>query len=389
MHLISRGRLAVRAVVVGAALASVLACQVIAGDFTIDESNVGVLQLGTVCGPSSFRCDGAELLVCRDDRQGFRRLETCASADRCDPTAGSCRPCNPGEFACNGAELVSCSADARWVPSATCLGPELCVISDRRELGRCEGARCDAGSFDCQETKLVRCGDAQLRYRLVEDCGDAALCDAALATEHAFEGKKPHCAAAACGDACPASCGVPGSFRCTSAGAPSVAVCGTDGEYQRLEVCESRELCSAGLGRCLAAACTPGELRCFGQVRQACSADLTHFEAIETCAGQMVCEPSGCVDGPCTDGVTRCNGVSFERCVDGVFRPEDRCATPALCSETDGCEDPTCGGLGGSFQCTGQILNRCTAGRDGWEEHDTCVAGATCDPIAGACRPAP
>jgi hypothetical protein len=89
----------------------------------------------------------------------------------------------------------------------------------------------------------------------------------------------------------------------------------------------------------------------------------------------------------------RCNDLSFERCVSGRFEEAERCETPALCStEPAGCADAACP-PGPQFDCDGQVLMKCTPGRDGFTEVRTCPAATPCDesqmrvPDCRACSP--
>jgi len=378
----------VRVVLFMAPVVVALGCQALFGDFEVTEEFEST-ALGVACAPNSFRCDGEDLLICRDNRTEFELYQRCATADQCDPTAGACRPCSLDQYACNGATLARCSAEGRWEAMAPdCVSPELCVVEDKRQAGRCADPVCSpGGSFVCEGTHLLACGDAQHERTLVEDCKDTALCDPDAAGASAGA---PHCAGAPCGDACPEpTCDEPGAVRCATSGLAAVELCGSDLQWKIREVCDHRALCSAAEGRCLPAACKLSERRCLGQVRQECSADLTRFEDVETCATGTVCEPEGCNPTPCTEGATRCNGVAFERCFDGVFRPEDRCATAVLCDAMDGCGDPLCGGLPPQipqFVCLDEVtLQRCNEGRDGTETF-TCTGGLVCDAVTGSCQ---
>jgi len=394
MHLASRvvrtseiaAAFGVRVALFMAPLVVVSACQAVLGDFEVTPEFEST-ALGVACLPNTFRCDGRDLLVCDDRRTGFELYMSCDSEDECDPTAGACRPCMPDEWACNGKTLARCSVDSRWEPMTDCDNPELCVISDQRDSGGCASPVCTpAGSFACEGTHLLRCSDAQHELTQVEDCKDVALCDAAAA---AADTGPPHCSAAPCGDACPPpTCDEPGAVRCAPTGIPAIQVCGTDLAWTIREVCGHRALCSAEHGRCLPPACAPSERRCLGQVRQECAADRTRFEDLETCAAGTVCEPDGCTPTPCTDGTARCNGVSFEQCIGGAFRPADRCATAVLCNPATGCDDPVCGGVlpEKQFVCDDEsTLRRCRPGRDNYDTF-TCGTGEVCDAVTGLCQ---
>jgi hypothetical protein len=348
---------------VGAVLS---ACQAVLGDFEV--ADVKPHPLGMACVPNSFRCVGARLERCQDDRNGFERYLTCDGENLCDPTAGACRACVPNQFACSDGELRTCGADGVWTNPVKCETAALCTVTTNRNVGSCTAPVCDAGSFSCQDGWLLACSAGRDRWDLVEYCGPADRCDAAAATADVAAGKRAHCASAACGGACPAATCTPGETRC-SRDLPAVELCGTDGQWIVREACASRELCDATSGRCLPRACNLGDTRCFGQRRQTCAEDLTRFVDLETCPATGTCAPGGCEAAKCTDGTPRCNGISHETCVAGEYVPLNRCATRALCEDRE--------------------LTVCLPGRDATVKR-TCPAETTiCDQRSGRCLQIP
>jgi hypothetical protein len=359
-----------------------IGCQVLLGDFEIDDSGIGPGGLGTACAPNSFRCREASLERCRADRRGFELFETCASAALCDPTAGSCRPCVANEFACSDGELRSCAGEGGFTNPVACDTPALCRIESNR-AGRCAPPLCDAGSFSCDSGWLLACAKTRDRWDLVEYCGTDGSCDAAIATEAVLAGKRPHCASVACpaGGCAPPAC-TPGATRC-SADLPAVELCSTNGQWIVREACASRELCDAEAGRCLPQACILGDTRCVGQTRQICAQDLTRFEDLERCPDAGTCAPSGCEPAKCTEGTTRCNGVAVETCIAGKFVATNRCATRALCSPT-GCVEPKCDPAVSMCSADGRILTTCPPTRD-VPRVVTCPEATVCNVPAGRC----
>jgi hypothetical protein len=357
-------------------------CQAVLGDFEVEEFvDPG---LGAACNPNTFRCREKRLERCKDDRRGFELVMACESAATCDPTAGACRPCVANQLACNDGVLELCAGDAGWTSQGTCETAALCHVDETRTIGACAAPLCELGSFSCEGGWLLACATTRDRWDLVEYCGADERCDAAVAAASVVAGEPPHCAAAACGDSCPAAVCVPGTTRC-SRDVPAVELCGTDGQWIIREGCTSHELCDADTGRCLPPACNPGDARCLGQVRQVCSDDQTRFDGVETCPDGTTCAPTGCQPGKCTEGEQRCNGLSFERCLGGEFVPENRCATRVLCSPDSGCIHPACGEELGRYECpTAGVLNSCKPGRDGYRE-TTCPAGTACDDKGGRC----
>jgi hypothetical protein len=365
--------------------AGLFGCQAVLGDFEVGEYEAR--PLGAVCQPNSYRCRDARLERCRDDRNGFEPVATCASPGMCDATAGTCRSCTGSEVACSDGELRTCAGDAAWANPTECETAALCRVEASRNAGQCVPPVCDAGTFLCDGGWLLACPPTRDHWALVEYCGTDANCDAAAAAQAVAKNERPHCSVAACGDACPRAVCTPGTTRC-SRDLPAVELCGTDGQWTIREACVSRALCDGARGRCLPPACNIGDTRCVGQMRQTCSEDQTHFEDVERCPTSGTCAPDGCEPGKCTDGAVRCNGVSFESCLAGEFVPLNRCATRALCDPARGCQPPVCGEPGNRYQCQlgGQELVSCLPGRDGWDQQPaTCPTGTTCDRWGGRC----
>lgn len=380
-----------RAFVVGLRSASVLllaglataGCQVVLGDFQVDDSEIDDGALGSACAPNTFRCRGERLESCRADRRGFEPFATCESADLCDATAGSCRTCSPNQLACSDGELRTCAADATWTNPVKCETRALCRVAPDRTTGGCDAPVCAPGAFTCDEGWLLSCAAGRDRWNLVEYCGTNDRCDPVAAAAAVAAGKLPHCASLACpGDACPTPACTPGATRCSTE-VPAVELCSTNGEWIPREACASRELCDAKTGRCLPRACNLGDTRCVGQVRQTCAQDLTSFDDLERCPDGTTCAPGGCEPGQCADGTVRCNGISFETCIAGEFVATNRCATRALCDPVAGCVAPACDPLAPSCTAEGRLIT-CPPSRDVPREI-TCPAGTTCNARAGRC----
>lgn len=362
-------------------------CQVVLGDFQVDDSAIDPGGLAAVCAPNTFRCQGAKLERCRDNRRGFEPLETCESPALCDPTAGACRACTANEFACNDGELSTCTG-AGFTNPVKCETAALCRMEPDRTGGRCEAPVCEAGAFSCDRGWLLRCSATRDHWDLVEYCGADDRCDAAAASAAVTAGKRPHCASLACPEGgCPKPACTPGATRCSTV-VPTVELCSTNGEWIVREACASRELCHAESGRCLPRACNLGDTRCVGQVRQTCAQDLTKFDDLEECAPDDTCTPSGCEPGRCADGTVRCNGLAFETCVAGEYVATNRCATRALCNPQSGCRAPVCDLAVATCSADGRILTTCLPTRDATRE-TTCPAGTVCDERSQRCLQMP
>jgi hypothetical protein len=370
-------------------------CQILFGDFSIEESApiADPEPLGASCEPNTFRCTGEHLETCAPDRHSWERVESCPSAGACDPTAAACRACTTGEWACNGPTPQRCDAGT-WIPSAACASAALCRVSTDRSVAGCSAPVCKPpGGHECRGALLLRCSEGQDRVVLADRCTSSETCDAAHADAQAAalgwgtcrESMPEPCE----GDgSCTApACAVPGEVRCVSEVLTLLEACGNARRWmpRGSGPCESQALCSAEAARCLAPACELYERRCFGQVYQICSSDLTRWVDDVTCAANEACTLTGCAPRACENDAFRCNGPSRERCVDNRWLPVHRCATAALCNDAGACDEPICGGELGDYRCQGESLEQCTRGRDGWETRP-CPGGCVIDQGVPICN---
>jgi hypothetical protein len=169
--------------------------------------------------------------------------------------------------------------------------------------------------------------------------------------------------------------------------------------------CGSPGRCNASLGTCTPQECTEGTTQCSGSDYQVCTAART-WQVQDVCAGAAQCDPrSGCRPAVCEVTEYRCNGAALERCnVDGTaWIPIDTCETAELCNDSaKRCEPPSC--RAGELRCSRDgTLDRCSAGRNAWEQVSDCRAlaqlspnappeqvAATCELSgAGSCKPSP
>ena len=92
---------------------------------------------------------------------------------------------------------------------------------------------------------------------------------------------------------------------------------------------------------------------------------------------------SGTTAAPCPADTIICEGMMKKVC-DGLggFKDVENC--PMLCDENLGCV--TC--IPGSFQCTGNDVQKCNDMGSGWDIIETCdpVQGTMCDDIGGTCE---
>jgi hypothetical protein len=372
-------------VVLAVAGAFACGCQAIFGDFSVGSppAEEPAPVLGVACEPGAYRCAGANLETCSDDRSGWIVAEVCNSDAECNLNARTCRACVPGERMCRGEFLEQCDDAFTWQPDTTCATAALCSVTSDLLSGSCALPACDeAGAHVCDGAKLMRCSAGQERLEAVALCATRELCDPGYANDLAASGERGACRSPVC---------APDSYRCDG---DTLRHCAFDrADWQEATiVCESSDLCSARRGTC--AACEPGEAECNGAELRRCSSDGT-WETLETCASAALCdEATGiCFDADCDEpGALRCGrgGIPvLEVCsVDLIWERAEVCASVELCSESAGrCLTPACG-EGETTRCLGNRHESCSSDRTRWEVTTTCGEAEHCDPTEG-CLPGP
>lgn len=191
-------------------------------------------------------------------------------------------------------------------------------------------------------------------------------------------------------------------FRCQES---ALQLCGPSGSFRTVRVCSSAALCCAspescaGQPGCLAPACAEGELRCRGEVLEACNPEQTSFVEIDRCPSALHCNASlgRCTDQPC-DSVAReyqCSGPSLEECLPGrsEWTLAESCVTNGLCTSAApaGCAEQDCriggsGSLPSPYQCVSGNLMRCNDEQTGWEFVETCLNPANCNALIETLR---
>ncbi|MEO7032274.1 MAG: hypothetical protein ABI548_00500, partial [Polyangiaceae bacterium] len=274
--------------------------------------------------PNAFFCDGTTLEQCSADQVGYATLMVCPTNTECDPTAGVCGAlCTPGHYQCNSASLRKCGPDGHWKDDTACETPELCDVNADGTQGQCLVSPCGADAFRCTGAALEKCKTDRTGYQPADTCASAALCDAK-------------------------------SQRCIT---PTCAVASA---YQ-----------------------------CFGQDLKQCAADFTTWNPIKTCPAGQYCDSGanpGCLTS-CPANPLRCNGNVLQQCsAAGGWATKATCATADLCNCTqtvppsclngvfkDGCGNVACGGSTlPTYQCQGTDLQKCQAGRNGWDTTSKC-----------------
>ena len=135
-----------------------------------------------VCLPGNsdaFDCEGAELLRCTGEGDGYDSYKACESEALCNTIAGDCTDsaCSPGQFVCEGDVLKRCNADQTDLVEVERCEPGLCDA----ETGGCD--RCVPGAAECgdERTSLVCNEDGSELTSVVcpagsEICGGAGVC---------------------------------------------------------------------------------------------------------------------------------------------------------------------------------------------------------------------
>ena len=188
-------------------------------------------------------------------------------------------------------------------------------------------------------------------------------------------------------------CTTPGALACNGKAQKLQLLCDgskwvANGTCPGQQVCDPRPGPTQGSCQDPAPGCgdkSPGQAYCDGVVRHMCSDDLL-TETSATCKSGAYCT-AGTADkcALCLDGESTCDGPSLKVCAPDhqSFIAKDTCATSALCVPgEDVCRAPTC--AVGAYQCSGDTLQTCNDGRNGWNDVKTCGAGL-CDAASKSC----
>ena len=358
-----------------------VACQVAFGDFTIDTSHLSIS-----CESGSTRCDGNQIQSCVSGNE-WRVLGTCAAPDSCNLLTRSCSPCQPGTYQCSGAQPQACDSDQHWnaSPRDPCASATLCHVPEDGSPATCSAPVCDFGDFQCAGNRLQRCPLSREAWQDVEVCASAEQCNVDRAKAQVAAGQPATCVVSPCTADCPPTECTPGEFRCTVS---ALERCRSDGaRWEPVEQCVNNVFCNPGASRCEAPRCLEaGVKRCQGNLQQTCRADFTGWDLLTQCPAAGSCDPElGCVTSKCAAGAYRCNDVYLEVCSNGNWTHQATCETRALCdSRQHVCNPALC--APGERNCLLNVLRRCNAARDGWQELETCGSGTTCSPDTNRCE---
>lgn len=319
------------------------------------------------CEPGTGRCDGWELSQCRHDGLGWVQwTRRCESAEHCNASAVRCDACLPGEASCNGNRLLTCNQ------GRTGHEEQLCDSADECNVHSMTCRPCVLGELECNGAQLRRCNDDREWVELAM-CATGALCRAGL-DAHWASGDEPRCAQPACEEQ---------QTRCEGElllGCPPGRHA-----WQVLDVCASSELCGRSTGnQCLEPSCQIGAMRCVGNELQRCNDDGTGWQTLKRCGDAELCNTArrDCV--PCNPGDKQCNDRELQHCDENrVWQTTETCSSWTACSsgEQQACAEPSC--PVGSWSCNGRQLESCTA--YGRSLHDVCASVDLCDANAGRC----
>ena len=319
-----------------------------------------------------MQCSDGHLQRCPLGLESWQDIEICASAALCDidqanaqvaagqPATCLLPACGPGQFNCDTGSPRPCNVDrSDWgAATVSCAG-----TTCNPDKGDC--SECTVDSTTCSGPNLERCNEQKIWTSTA--CSSALSCTA---------GALPSCTAVKC---------TPGEFRCDSS---ALERCRSDGtDWEPIEQCLNGVLCNPNATRCEVPGCpVGGAKRCQGNTQQICRIDLTRWDELDQCPTTGACDPDlGCLATPCNNGDYRCNDVSLESCSNGTWTRQAACATPALCDAKQHlCTPASC--APGERQCQGDVLRRCNAALDGWDELETCNNGKFCNADTKRCE---
>jgi hypothetical protein len=380
--------------------------------------------LPATCAPEEMSCSAAVLQKCNAERTGWDVFNTCLSPAHCNSSLRQCLTdaCNPGDRRCDRSQtdqspvLEVCRADrSGWDRLDSCVTRELCdqtltstglgglalgsdgmvqvqAPSDPSTVVQCNLPSCAVGETRCEGARLQFCSEGRTGWITAEECASEALCQSSigvLGTSGTPQCLPPACAA--------------GQHRCSETG--MLQVCSEDrSNFVDQEQCVGAPFCNAvladqGQSGCTDAPCEAGLAQCNGAQIQLCRDDRTGLDPVgEPCESAALCnadDPANafCEEPLCRRGATsgdefRCEGAQLQRCNESltVYDTLQTCVTAALCDASqrfDGCRPPVCDP--GEFACADGFLQVCNTDRTGFDSLENCGSQAQCDANAGRC----
>jgi formylglycine-generating enzyme len=277
----------------------------------------GLIPFVCGCTPNTYKCDGAALLQCTPDGQGFILAANCG-------TAGQCNPGTPPDMGSGGAAGAA-GAGAGGDAGAAGANPGSPGIP-----GTCLG--CATGATLCQGLQAYTCTDGTFTKTGPECTSDATT---------------PGACDPSNGGSCK-TC-VPSAFSCAG---PKLQQCDTTGTtLADVTTCASNALCEKSIftGVCVAPVCQPEERRCAGDKSQVCGPNRDQFVDDVTCASAALCVNGSCATPQCAPGETKCSGKTLQVCNADrtAFEKSSDCVAP-----TPACDLVPVAGGAAKAQCT-------------------------------------
>jgi hypothetical protein len=373
---------------------SLLACQAVLGDFEVQEAP----SVPGNCGSGQLRCREARLycVYTVDGQEQPELVDTCGSAELCDSMLGRCDTCETGDFRCNGALLETCKDDrSGWRTFKECASPEQCNLPAR------DCRPCNLGDAQCSGDDgrtLLECDQNHNWLPNPQVCATKEVCEASIAAGPSSDGhyvcKEPGCTP-------------PDSYACE--GGVALVYCPADQvEWQRLDSCASPELCQSTIDdratvdatrACVDPVCSPiGVLRCNGTALEQCNTDLQGWGLVDNCLPPFQCstntpkEAPTC-SGPCTPGDKQCNNNFLETCSERqLWEERVECVSAGLCStrlegalHVGECLPPVCEPAM-AYSCMGNQLVQCNPAQTAWEAvGEACLSVALCNSVDARC----
>lgn len=330
-----------------------------------------------LCTPNETRCaaDGTGLERCNTNGIGFRRVSTCLPDERCQVLAGQSQcastiDCTPDEQFCLNNQIWSCDSVGKPDEVVKSCGTRTCGEVLGKLVCISPEGPCTPGQTRCLPPAVV---GTDIREQCANDgSGFATIPSCPVAS--------PRCVELEPGDAiCAAHACSIGSTRCSADG-KTVERCNTDRTgFAVVQQCGATEECGLqnAFLTCLDVSqrCQPGQGTCLGDVLQLCNSLGTGYYNASNCDAQnkdcaQIGDRASCVSRQvCTPGEQRCDPTNTSRIqackADGTaFETLQTCGSPAQCTPSGSqyiCYAPTPVCDAGRFFCDGDTLEYCAA----------------------------
>ncbi len=333
--------------------------------------------LSEVCTGGESRCDGLDVVTCKEDGSGEAVSQTCGASQFCEDGACHDLACDPGAVWCEENTLKVCSADGKSVESETdcaaldqfcmvdgcvacscvpgarscfdgstvgecaenCLDvvQEPCSAQQSCLGGDCVAWLCEPGSVFCTGEVYKVCSGDGLSVQYQEDC----------------QAKKQHCFNGACID----TVCVPNEKFC--ADNVTAATCLNDGMNYSTKPCDAQQFCLSG--ECKAWVCEPSKAACVGDMANVCNSLGSGYASQTNCKTQQkVCSDGKCLDLACSPSTNFCvDGDSLGHCsADGLSSTTEDCSPQHSCKDGQ-CLPWQC--TPNSLVCSGEVATACDA----------------------------